>query len=61
MSEPTEGATIQRDGMTYAVMTRIPVGIVTPDDLEKIAKAGTEVSRAYAQDYQRPADRAYRS
>ena len=40
MSESTEGAIIQRDGMTYAVMTRIPAGIVTPDDLEKIAKAG---------------------
>jgi NAD(P)H-nitrite reductase large subunit len=40
MSESTEGAIIQRDGMTYAVVTRIPAGIVTPDDLEKIAKAG---------------------
>ncbi len=26
--------------MTYAVVTRMPAGIVTPDDLEKIAKAG---------------------
>jgi NAD(P)H-nitrite reductase large subunit len=40
MSEPAERGTIQRDGMTCAVMTRIPAGIVTPDDLEKIAKAG---------------------
>ena len=36
----TEGAILQRDGRTYAVVTRIPAGIVTPDDLEKIAKAG---------------------
>jgi NAD(P)H-nitrite reductase large subunit len=26
--------------MTYAVVTRIPAGIVTPDDLEKIARIG---------------------
>ena len=36
----TEGAILQRDGRTYAVVTRIPAGIVTPDDLEKIAKIG---------------------
>ncbi len=34
------GAILQRDGRTYAVVTRIPAGIVTPEDLEKIAKAG---------------------
>jgi NAD(P)H-nitrite reductase large subunit len=39
MAEP-RGAILQRDGMTYAVVTRIPAGIVTPDDLETIAKAG---------------------
>jgi len=36
----TEGAILQRDGRTYAVVTRIPAGIVAPDDLEKIAKVG---------------------
>ena len=34
------GAILQRDGRTYAVTTRIPAGIVTPEDLEKIAKIG---------------------
>lgn len=33
----------RRDGMTYAVVTRMPAGIVTPEDLEKIAK----VARTY--------------
>jgi len=37
---PAEGAIIQRDGKMYAVTTRIPAGIVTPEDLEKIAKVG---------------------
>lgn len=36
----TEGAAIQRDGKTYAVTTRIPAGIVTPEQLETIAAAG---------------------
>jgi len=40
MAETTSGAILQRDGRTYAVTTRIPAGIVTPDDLEKIARAG---------------------
>jgi NAD(P)H-nitrite reductase large subunit len=35
-----EGAMIQRDGKTYAVVTRIPAGIVTPEELEKIARIG---------------------
>jgi len=39
MADP-EGAILQRDGMTYAVVTRIPAGIVTPEDLEKIAAVG---------------------
>ncbi|WAC04313.1 MAG: NAD(P)/FAD-dependent oxidoreductase [Methanoregula sp.] len=39
MADP-KGAIRQRDGMTYAVTTRIPAGIVTPDDLETIARAG---------------------
>jgi len=42
MTDPT-GASRQRDGMTYAVVTRMPAGIVTPEDLEKVAK----VARAY--------------
>ena len=39
MADPT-GAAIQRDGKTYAVTTRIPAGIVTPEQLETIAAAG---------------------
>ena len=39
MTDP-EGAILQRDGRTYAVVTRIPAGIVTPEDLEKIAAVG---------------------
>jgi NAD(P)H-nitrite reductase large subunit len=37
MSPHPEGAVLQRDGKTYAIVTRIPAGIVTPDDLELIA------------------------
>jgi NAD(P)H-nitrite reductase large subunit len=40
MTIQSKGAILQRDGRTYAVMTRIPAGIVTPEDLEKIAKIG---------------------
>ena len=39
MTDPG-GAILQRDGMTFAVVTRTPAGIVTPEDLEKIARAG---------------------
>jgi NAD(P)H-nitrite reductase large subunit len=39
MADPN-GAILQRDGRTYAVVTHIPAGIVTPEDLEKIAKTG---------------------
>ena len=42
MTEP-KGAIRQRDGMTYAVVTRMPAGIVTPEDLEKVAR----VARTY--------------
>jgi len=42
MTEP-KGAIRQRDGMTFAVVTRMPSGIVTPEDLEKVAK----VARTY--------------
>ncbi len=37
MTDPG-GALRQRDGMTYAVVTRMPAGIVTPEDLEKVAR-----------------------
>ena len=40
MTNSTEGAILQRDGRTYAVTTRIPAGIITPDQLETIAKVG---------------------
>lgn len=36
----SEGAIRQRDGMTCAVVTRMPAGIVTPEDLETVAKVG---------------------
>jgi NAD(P)H-nitrite reductase large subunit len=36
----TSGAILQRDGKTYAVTTRIPAGIVTPEQMETIARAG---------------------
>ena len=39
MTDP-KGAIRQRDGITYAVITRMPAGIVTPDDLENVAKVG---------------------
>lgn len=34
------GAILQRDGKTYAVATRIPAGIITPEQLETIARTG---------------------
>jgi NAD(P)H-nitrite reductase large subunit len=37
MSPHHTGAILQRDGKSYAIVTRIPAGIVTPDDLELIA------------------------
>jgi NAD(P)H-nitrite reductase large subunit len=40
MTNSTEGAILQRDGRTYAVTTRIPAGIITPEQLETIAKVG---------------------
>jgi len=40
MTSTSEGAILQRDGKRYAVVTRIPAGIVTPDQLEKIARTG---------------------
>jgi NAD(P)H-nitrite reductase large subunit len=38
MTEATFGAKLQRDGTTYAIQTRIPAGVVTPENLETIAK-----------------------
>jgi NAD(P)H-nitrite reductase large subunit len=40
MTNSTEGAILQRDGKTYALTTRIPAGIVTPEQLETIARVG---------------------
>ena len=42
MTDP-KGAIRQRYGITYAVITRMPAGIVTPEDLENVAK----VARKY--------------
>jgi NAD(P)H-nitrite reductase large subunit len=33
----TSGGILQRDGKTCAIITRMPAGIVTPEDLEKVA------------------------
>jgi NAD(P)H-nitrite reductase large subunit len=41
MADP-KGAIRQRDGMTYAVVTRMPAGIVTPDDLENVARVARD-------------------
>jgi len=37
MDEHPSGAILQRDKTTYAIVPRTPVGIVTPENLEKIA------------------------
>jgi len=37
MEQNPTGAILQRDGLTYAIVPRTPVGLVTPGDLEKIA------------------------
>ncbi len=37
MDEHPTGAILQRDKKTYAIVPRTPVGLVTPDDLERIA------------------------
>lgn len=46
MADQVEGAILQRDGETYAVMVRSPGGLVTPDLLEKVAR----VARKYPVD-----------
>lgn len=43
MSEIPKGSILQRDKKTYAIVPRTPVGLVTPEDLERIAK----VARKY--------------
>lgn len=42
MSDNPKGAILQRDKQTYAIVPRTPVGLVTPDDLENIARIGFE-------------------
>lgn len=43
MSDIPKGAILQRDKETYAIVPRTPVGLVTPEDLERIVK----VARKY--------------
>ncbi|MDD1703431.1 MAG: NAD(P)/FAD-dependent oxidoreductase [Methanoregula sp.] len=38
----TSGAKLQKDGRTYAIQTRIPAGVVTPEALETIARIAKE-------------------
>ena len=38
MTEKIEGTIIQRDRETYAIIPRIPAGVVTPENLENIVK-----------------------
>ena len=40
----TYGAKLQRDGKTYAIQTRVPAGVVTPEELETIARVAKEFS-----------------
>lgn len=42
MSDELKGAIIQRDKQTYAIVPRMPLGLVTPDILEKIAKVARQ-------------------
>jgi len=42
MTDTTYGAILRRDGTTYALQTRIPAGVVTPEDLETIARVAKE-------------------
>lgn len=44
MTNHTDGANLQRDGKTYAVATRTPAGIISPDHLERVAA----IARKYA-------------
>ena len=38
MTDATYGAKLQRDGKTYAIQTRIPAGVITPEQMETIAR-----------------------
>jgi len=40
MKPDVSGVVLQRDGKRYGVMTQIPAGIISPEDLEKIASIG---------------------
>lgn len=37
MSDELKGAILQRDKQTYAIVPRTPLGLVTPEILEKVA------------------------
>ncbi len=43
MANHPKGAILQRDKQTYAIVPRTPVGMLTPDDLESLAR----VARKY--------------
>ena len=43
MPDIPKGAILQRDKETYAIVPRTPVGLVSPEDLERIVK----VTRKY--------------
>ena len=43
MEEEPRGAILQKDKKTYAIVPRIPMGVLTPEILESIAK----VARKY--------------
>ena len=38
MDKAAKGAILQRDKTTYAIVARVPLGIITPENLENIAK-----------------------
>ncbi len=44
MSDVPKGAILQRDKKTYAIVPRIPMGILTPDILEKLARVARKYS-----------------
>jgi NAD(P)H-nitrite reductase large subunit len=44
MSEATEGAILQRDKKTYAIVPRLPMGLLTPEILERMAAVARKYS-----------------
>lgn len=60
MSEEFEGAILQRDKETYAIVPRIPMGILTPEILEKLAKVARKYNVRNHQDYLGPAYSTHR-